>query len=195
MQQIVPFRTNEPDVWRSSDGLRDLVRFTQLTNFNMAELGSYSGDSTEVFLEFPIQRLYVVDSWLPQEDIDTYNPRMAEVIFDRRLAWWRTHSSCDIVKLKMDTSDAVHHIPDNSLDLIYLDTEHTYECVMQTVQLWTCKLKDDGFFAGHDYSQGWAGVMLAVDQLASQFGPFETFQDTSWAFQIHKAIDTVIICL
>jgi predicted O-methyltransferase YrrM len=51
-------------------------------------------------------------------------------------------------------------IPDNSLDFIFIDGDHTTDAVLQDIRDYYPKLKDTGIMLGHDYS--WDTVRLAV---------------------------------
>ena len=49
------------------------------------------------------------------------------------------------------SEDAVKDIPDNSLDFVYIDGDHSYDCVMQDIILWGRKVRKGGIVSGHDY--------------------------------------------
>ncbi len=171
-----------------TDGLCHLVKETGLQDFTIAEIGSFAGESAQIFLNGSAKKLYAIDLWMPI----TYNekserigvrPHIAEAKFDQRLETWLSEGK-DVVKLKMDMMDALSHVADHSLDLLYIDAEHTYEAVMAAVRAWLCKIKPGGFLAGHDYSSYHKPVMKAVDELAERFGPPRTFGDASWFFPV-----------
>lgn len=68
--------------------------------------------------------------------------------------------------MKMKSVDAAKHFEDNSLDFIYIDGCHEYECVLEDIKAWLPKIKKDGIFAGHDFD--WPGVKKAVDEIFDQ---------------------------
>lgn len=41
---------------------------------------------------------------------------------------------------------------DNSLDFVYIDADHSYDCVWEDLNLWFPKVKVGGWLAGHDIS-------------------------------------------
>jgi hypothetical protein len=51
---------------------------------------------------------------------------------------------------------------DDSVDLVFIDAEHTYESVRDDLQAWWPKVRSGGLLAGHDY--GWPGVARAVEE-------------------------------
>jgi hypothetical protein len=66
---------------------------------------------------------------------------------------------------------AAPQVADASLDLVYIDAEHTYDAVKADVLAWLPKVKDGGWIGGHDYNHPneargklW-GVKSAVDKL------------------------------
>lgn len=46
---------------------------------------------------------------------------------------------------------AIQDIPDNSLDFVYIDADHSYDFVMQDMILWGRKVRKGGMVSGHDY--------------------------------------------
>lgn len=58
------------------------------------------------------------------------------------------------------------HIPDNSVDLVYIDACHSYECVRDDINAYWDKLKSGGIMAFHDYEMPQYGVKQAVAEFA-----------------------------
>lgn len=78
---------------------------------------------------------------------------------------------------RMMSHEAVLHIPDNHLDFIYLDANHTYTYVLQDCELWWPKLKVGGMMSGHDFVDGENlsgsdfGVASAVSDFMEKYAP------------------------
>jgi predicted O-methyltransferase YrrM len=53
-------------------------------------------------------------------------------------------------------------IDDGSVDLVYIDGDHTYEAVLKDLNAWVPKIKKGGIVCGDDI--GWPGVKKAVDE-------------------------------
>ena len=66
---------------------------------------------------------------------------------------------------------AVKNIPNNSLDLVYLDGSHVYFDVKRDLVDWIPKLKLDGVMSGHDHIEHQSfGVIQAVKEFCEEHG-------------------------
>lgn len=72
--------------------------------------------------------------------------------------------------LRMTSDDAANHIPDNSLDFVFIDGLHTYEQVKLDCHNFYPKVKKGGLFAGHDYTII-DGVHRAVNEFRDHIDP------------------------
>lgn len=52
--------------------------------------------------------------------------------------------------LVMDTAAAAERIPDESLDFVFIDCDHSYEGVKRDIELWGPKVRIGGMITGHD---------------------------------------------
>lgn len=52
----------------------------------------------------------------------------------------------------------------NKFDLIFIDTDHTYECLSKEIELYRPKLRNGGIFCGHDFNPNFPGVIKAVKE-------------------------------
>jgi hypothetical protein len=57
-------------------------------------------------------------------------------------------------------------IPDESLDAVFIDGDHSYEAVSKDLPFWFKKLKKGGWLLGDDYNSGFPGTTKAVDEFA-----------------------------
>ena len=71
----------------------------------------------------------------------------------------------------MGTNYASQH-PDQSLDFVYLDSDHKYQSVKSEIEAWYPKVKVGGILAGHDYIERSHieefGVIQAVTEFIEQ---------------------------
>ena len=138
----------------------------------VVELGSFAGVSSEIFA-LHCSKLYCVDKWEPYWEINQQEfMNIAEQRFDSMV-----RNYTNVTKIKMDTIDAVDQFDDKSIDLIYIDCDHSSDRVKTELEAWLPKIKDDGFISGHDIN------MPTVFNVVTQyFNPtlVEVFNDTSW---------------
>ena len=168
-------------------GLQDMIMYVQKTGgvhfskFVMAEIGSYVGDSTQVFA-VACKEIHCIDPWQNGYDDNDpssykYDMKIIEAQFDEVAD--RFHN---VIKHKMTSVKGAEEFEDESLDFIYIDGLHTYEGVIDDIKAWVRKVKPDGWVGGHDYGHKLCpGVKQAVDELLGI--PEKRFQDTSWVIK------------
>ena len=69
---------------------------------------------------------------------------------------------------------AVKSVPDGSLDLCYIDSNHVYDAVFQDLTLWAPKVRKGGILSGHDFrnftNKPTIHVIEAVTEFTKQHG-------------------------
>ncbi len=138
---------------------------------SVVEIGSFHGVSTEVFA-LCSGCVLAVDPWQNDGDLESFRRRMG--------AYRHVHP------LRMTGTAAARLIADRSLDLVYIDAEHSYAAVREDIAAWLPKLRPGGFLAGHDYvpedPDNGQGVCQAVRE---RFGkPHRVYDDSSWLVQV-----------
>jgi hypothetical protein len=164
---------------------------------NMIEIGSYMGESTAIFAMSGIfNSIHCIDPWEGEEESNNEGNRTWEAVrteFETNTRQWRHGFHPKVWEYK-NYSHKCHHLwPDNSVDFIYIDGNHSYESVKQDIELYLPKLKKGGIIAGHDYKflnidnrGNWAtidsqfpGTIKAIDEVLG--GVDFNFSDSSWA--------------
>ena len=155
-------------------GLHDLITYTKIPSLSIVEIGSYSGESMEVFLQTGhVREGHCVDVWTDLYDpIDRASAHMdvVEAVFNKRF-----ESTPQVHKHKGTLAQVVHTLPAMP-DLVYIDGDHRYTSVMSDIDVAIREL-DPSFIAGHDYNLN--GVRRAVLD-AFHGEPDSVFVDTSW---------------
>jgi predicted O-methyltransferase YrrM len=134
----------------------------------VAEIGVAGGHFTkQILATWPTcSRLFVIDCWGPFDGnhltIDDQEQRFRQVTKD-----FSDHSNVTIVRQYSHLTAA--SMPDESIDFIYLDADHSYAAALLDLQSWLPKLKKQGIMAGHDYYAG-CGVKPAVDEFCARNG-------------------------
>jgi len=60
--------------------------------------------------------------------------------------------------------DRAKEFEDGSIDMVFIDANHTYEYVTRDIAAYLPKMKKGGIMAGHDYNEHHPGVMQAVQE-------------------------------
>lgn len=144
----------------------------------MVEVGSFSGESAVIFhRELEFIKFSAVDLWKEEGHYANTNMLRIEEVFDSRT------KTFGINKLKMSSVEGAKTFENASLDFVYIDADHTYECVYEDIRAWLPKIKIGGYIGGHDYGiRRWPGVKRAVKELLGN--PDMTFIDNSWIIEV-----------
>lgn len=137
-----------------------------------AEIGVWKGAYSEEFCRaIPGVVWFAIDPWAPYADYrEKKNDAglIAKAYHEAigRLAPYGTQL------LKASSVDAAVDIPDESLDVVYIDGNHEAPFVRQDLETWTPKLRPGGLMSGHDYrvppeSKPFIQVKAAVDYYVS----------------------------
>lgn len=75
-----------------------------------------------------------------------------------------------VIPIKSVSWDAAMLFPDQSVDFVFIDADHSYESVKKDIDAWLPKIRKNGIISGHDYGNGNpSGVKKAVDEKVSSF--------------------------
>jgi hypothetical protein len=163
------------------NGLEDLINYVNtFSNTNemvMIEIGSYAGESTEIFAK-NFKKVISIDPFI--NDYDENDPAckymdLTEVYETFNLMMSKYDN---IVHIRKKSDDAINDLIDTKVDLIYIDGLHTYEQVKTDIKNYNNLINNLGFICGHDYHPVWQGVVDAINETIGE--PEMVFQDTSW---------------
>ncbi|MGP0102056.1 MAG: class I SAM-dependent methyltransferase [Solirubrobacteraceae bacterium] len=149
-----------------------------------AEIGTWRGDFAATILSGSRPRqLHLVDPWEYRTD-EAYEragygghsrdgQQMMDATYERVVARFRSEIEGGQVLIQRARSvDAAASFPDESLDWVYIDGDHSYEGVKHDLDAYFRTVKSGGFIAGDDYGQvgSWFedGVTRAVDEFAGR---------------------------
>ena len=146
---------------------RDLWKlFTPPVPGGAAEIGVaeglFSADLLAMPCQFPV--VYMVDRWrsVPSQKGDAANSQawhdknMAEAI--ARVAKYGDRA----IQLRGNSTEMADSVANNSLALVYVDCDHSYDGVRDDIRAWFPKLMSGGVMAFHDYENPGYGVKQAV---------------------------------
>ncbi len=125
---------------------------------SIAEIGVFTGNFAAKILRSSasIKKYYMIDPWRNLEDWnkpinnrsnnETFNKFYEEAIKNTEFA------SNKRIILRGKTTEVIARIPDNSLDFIYIDGDHTLKGIAIDLIRSYPKLKKGGFIGGDDFS-------------------------------------------
>lgn len=94
--------------------------------------------------------LYLIDPWS-----NFFDPASGEIIGEAHyIATTALLSSFPCCRIIRKTSyEAISDFADESLDFVYIDSDHSYNAVCREILQWYPKIKQGGILAGHDFQQ------------------------------------------
>ncbi|CAE8628177.1 unnamed protein product [Polarella glacialis] len=133
----------------------------------IAEIGvAQAGTSVFVLSHFPSLRMILVDSYCygscDQASIERGAPN--KEFASRRLKPYLNRAT-QVFKQSVEAAKGVAR---GSLDLVFIDGDHSYEACRDDIQAWAPTVRPKGILAGHDYTLSNPGVVQAVNEFAIQ---------------------------
>lgn len=124
-----------------------------------AEIGVDQGEYSEILCSRnPNLHLLCVDPW------ETYDgwigfKREPEDAYDIARERLKNH---DCTFIRKRSLDALADLADNSLDFVYVDSNHRFEYVVADIAGWSRKVRSGGIVSGHDYISRGPSIHLQV---------------------------------
>jgi hypothetical protein len=158
-------------------------------NSTIAEIGTAEGYFAKDMLAWPVtKQLFVVDNWgkIENQTGDGNNPNdWHEKNYSA--AMMRMNFAIEKVTVLRGISwEQAKKVEDESLDLLYIDCCHTYDCVMKDLRAWYPKVKTGGVIAGHDFLNRSYGVYQAVVDFGKGFTVIPENKDEDAGFYFIK---------
>jgi hypothetical protein len=133
---------------------------------NAVEVGVAEGNFSRDMLAWPVKipLLYMVDRWktVPHQKGDASMPQDWHENNMREAILKTVEFKDRAVILRGNSVDMAKKVPDQSLCLVYIDGDHSYEGVTNDINAWLPKLIPTGIMAFHDYKNKNYGVNAAV---------------------------------
>lgn len=185
MSHELPFRSLRlsPD-WNRHSG-RGIVGLIQMVfdiykinpnASNWLEIGTAFGESSLIFSSFDfVKNVTCIDPANNPNVLKIRHTRLKQVEHKIKQHIVTSKNFCQNVK-------------DGSIDVVYIDGDHSYESVLQDCELWYPKIKSGGFLCGHDYSSHtkWKDVKRAVDVFLKEnnLSIHKQYCDTSFMIRV-----------
>jgi len=125
----------------------------------VAEIGVWKGDFAAVLIEkLQPRELHLIDPWLFQPQFP--NRMYGGLAVKNQAGMDRLHKSVvarfvnrpEVLIHREASIDAMHKLPDASLDVVFVDGDHSFEVVLQDFALAHRKVKPGGYICGDDWN-------------------------------------------
>jgi hypothetical protein len=144
------------------------------TNSHFVEVGCWKGRSAaymavEINNSGKVIRFDCVDTW---KGSFTEEPHQNDLSVKSGTLYEKFMSNTERVKhiitpIRGDSVSVASQYADDSLDFVFIDGDHRYECVKADIEAWLPKMKSGSILAGHDY--GWCeDVRRAVHEVLGE---------------------------
>jgi hypothetical protein len=141
----------------------------------MVELGCWKGKSVaylvvEIINSCKDIKVDAIDTWKGSDEHQADHWVLTDTLYQLFLSnIGSVDPKWQIVKpVRSRSVKAAGAYADESLDVVFIDACHLYECVKEDIAAWLPKVKKGGYLAGHDYP--WSpehAVKRAVDESVS----------------------------
>lgn len=150
--------------------------FPELINHNnyktVVEVGVQRGNFSQCLLSTNLECLILIDGW---DMLDTYadiaSVSKEQQSINYRYVLDRFENNKKVTVIKGYSTS--YNGSDNTIDLVYLDANHSFDYINNDINFWFPKIKKNGIISGHDYldgnlKEGNFGVKSAVDKFAQE---------------------------
>lgn len=164
------------------DGLKSLIEhinsISPTKEMEMVEIGSYAGESTEIFCKH-FKNVLAIDPFIDNYDPNDLTCQHAPMDVVLQHFQDRMKETENVFLVRATSDDAIkHNLINGKVDFVYIDGMHTYEQVKKDIKNYLPIIKDGGFIGGHDYHPTYQGVIDAVNEMIGS--PDYVSGDTSW---------------
>jgi len=125
--------------------------FAELGYRKGAEIGTGRGSYALILRKRnPECRIYCIDPWETYDELKDWPDQnvLNEHLISAKARFSHFPEVSIIRKYSMD---ALSDFPDNSLDFVYIDGNHSFPYVAEDIFFWEKKVKPGGIVSGHDY--------------------------------------------
>lgn len=115
-----------------------------------AEIGVYKGAFSEKLCRVGLKH-YAVDPWKMYSDyLHNKGQDRLDFLHEHTQRVLNPYPTCTIVR--KTSMEALEEFKDNSLDYVYIDSNHKFRYIAEDLAEWYKKVKPRGIISGHDYT-------------------------------------------
>lgn len=154
--------------------------YFDLQDKKCVEVGVLRGDFSQQILKCNPEKLYLVDCWEKHPNNLRTN-RFFQMCYKQVCERFLNDKRVQIIKKY--SIEASKMFPDNSLDFVYIDADHSYEACSQDMRVWFLKLRKGGLLSGHDISLSRpnCGVRKSVEDFCKEYKRnYDLLSRASW---------------
>jgi len=182
---------NKEGSWYLREMCRDLRPILQqFENPIVHEIGSYEGESAEIFAqEFPFATIVCIDPWKSgYDDLDDTSHHNFNEVFEN---FKKRTQYLDNLQYFIGVYEKFIENTYKNVKMVYIDGLHSYEGVKSDIELSLKVLPKGGIISGHDYYEDdeflkihphVSGVKKAIIEKLGK--PHKIYLDGSWMIQL-----------
>lgn len=143
--------------------------FGELGFYMGVEVGVRDGGYSETLMKaIPDVTLYGVDPYEPHKGYRDHVRKATFEAFEQE-----AHAKLDKYPkyhfVRKYSMDAVQRIPDNSLDFVYIDGDHSFQSATNDIAEWSKKVRPGGIISGDDYFKHKGNALIHVYQVVNAY--------------------------
>lgn len=159
MENIYP--GNNIQGWMQPDELQFLYEQASKSK-SVLEIGSWKGRSSHAILSGCKGMVTCVDTFAGSAQLGDATNKMAKEADIYKEFMANVGHFTNLRVIRSSSKEASEILKDEKFDMIFIDSEHTYEAVKEDIALWQGKAKK--ILCGHDFCDPWPPVKRAVDE-------------------------------
>lgn len=125
-------------------------------------------------------KLFAIDTWKGSPEHANSHEIINNTLYDTFISNIEPVKDI-IIPLKMSSIEAANRFENETLDVVFIDANHSYDSVKSDIVTWLPKVKSNGIIAGHDYVPSWPDVIKAVNEIIGQKNI--RLQESCWIYK------------
>jgi len=173
----------EIDGWFDFENVYDFLIEKLPATGKFVEIGAWLGKSSSYLCDNAIGKdIHIVDTWKGSDnELETHHKLATQT--DIYEVFLENMGNRPFTPYQMTSVDAAKKFDDESVDVIFIDGNHTYEFVNEDIQAWLPKLKKGGYIAGDDYRPESPPLFGVIQAVKENFGEDFTLMGPCWIHQ------------
>jgi hypothetical protein len=137
----------------------------------VVEIGSWKGQSTKALLEASIGEVHAIDHFQGSPTDESRGFAQVQDVFAQFMENVGGYDNLNIHN--MSSAEAVDKFEDKSVDMVWIDADHSHEGCSADIDMWLPKVRKGGLICGHDYGVC-SGVTTSVNDRFDNVGIVDT---------------------